>query len=456
MRPGTRQIVGGNAIVAAIFLASGSMKLLVSLSAVSLVAMASAASAAGPAAAAEASSWSGFYIGTDLAFTMSATELVVDGIVDWNGAGARGASVGVFAGYNYQFDKDWVGGLEFGGAVSSIRGHTEVNTGGNEINTETSTDWNVGVSGRLGRLVNPQTLIFASLGAKIYHGAGRFWQPSDPASGIYEDDTFFGLASIGLGVEIDLDNNLRFRAEYDADLLQATQYGSLTVTPFLGTVKASLIYAVGDIVPVGVAESGAQIDWSGFYAGILGGQSVGVAALNFDSGPDFIHHDGLGSSGWTGGVVGGYNYQVNDKLVLGLETGVSLSTLASHQSFGSGPGEVELRGENRWWVNARVRAGYLASPQTMIYGFTGLSHTHSTLSLLEGGAVLGDPLTYDRTGVEFGGGVEAALDSNVTLRAEYGYTMLASTDIDPLSPGFGSMNQVQQTASVGLIFHLND
>lgn len=393
------------------------------------------------------SNWNGFYLGTSLAFGMGATEFEIDSILRWDSAGSKGASAGLLAGYNHQFG-DWVGGVEFAGMFGGPQGHTELVLSGDEIQTRTLSDWSAGITARLGYLTSPDTLIFAGLGARLYNGAIQIDQNG---TRVYDEtDQFSGVGTITLGIETALNANWRVRAQYDADFLQANDYSGLTVTPLIGTAKASLLYAFDGNPDVAMTTPNAEA-WAGFYAGIIGGQSMGVAALHLGDTGDHLDHTGFGSSGWTGGLVAGYNLNLSERVLVGFELGAYRS--GQRTFIGSPVEEDGFQGTNDWWYDARLRLGYLPSDATMLYGFAGLNHTNSTVSLLDNGAPVGSTETLERNGVTLGAGIETRLTQNLFVRAEYAYTALEADDLVDGLPESGSLGQDNQTATIGLIYH---
>jgi hypothetical protein len=192
-----------------------------------------------------------------------------------------------------------VAGFEFGGTLSDVQGHTELVSGPDSVGTQTLTDWSAGITARLGYVVSPSTLVFAGLGGKVYHGLGRLKE--DGITQYEEDDQFTGMGVVTVGIETVLSGNVRIRAQYDLDVLQANDYGGLVVTPMVGTAKASILYAIGDTCG---GRTGGCRQVVGFYAGLVGGQTMGVATLRVGDDTDYFSHAGFGSSGWTGGAGG--------------------------------------------------------------------------------------------------------------------------------------------------------
>jgi outer membrane immunogenic protein len=421
---------------------------------VSVLALAAPAYAADPAMQPEpAADWSGFYAGFNLGYGMGNTSLSAYNVI-FDGTGSEGASGGVFAGYNHQFDNDWVAGFEFGGVLSDVRGHTELEEGSDWAHLETKTDWSVGAMARLGKLVSPDTLIFAGVGAKVFHGEINYEASnSAPQS---EDDMFTAMGTVTVGIETALGSNWRLRAQYDSDLMQYNSYEDvLRVRPLVGSVRGSLIYAFGEEQPAPQVTSDAD-KWTGFYAGVVGGQSLGVSALEISDTDDMFRYDGFGSAGWTGGLVAGANMRAADRLVLGAEVGLYGSSLDTYIGAASGP-KQGIDAVNDSWIEGRVRAGYLASDSTMLYGFAGVSRIDSKIGLVSDGDFVVEGDKISRTAATAGVGIETWVGDNITFRGEYEYATLEPLDFGNNGPDqVSELQQNQQTATVGVFYHFGN
>jgi outer membrane immunogenic protein len=212
-------------------------------------------------------------------------------------------------------------------------------------------------------------------------------------------------------------------------------------------------------------------NWTGFYAGLNGGYSWGRADTTFTPfatifptvpfAPMRTNVDG----GLAGGQIG-YNWQVDRKWVLGLEgdiqwTGERSSTSQTTVSarYGStaigipfpGPGAdfnaiatqiANLSYDLQWFATFRGRAGFLADPQTLLYGTGGLAvggfrysaQTTTSIQVFTGGlggtTPFGAPLvlagagvsnTDTRVGWTLGAGVERKFTPNWSAKLEYLY-----------------------------------
>jgi len=144
--------------------------------------------------------------------------------------------------------------------------------------------------------------------------------------------------------------------------------------------------------------------WTGFYLGGVGGYDWGKA--DTDNG-DFD------ADGWRGGLFSGYNFQLDNNVVLGVEGDVTYGN-----ADGSG-GTPNTSVKNDWDGTLRGRLGY-AFGRFMIYGTGGLAVGRVEAS--EGG------VSDDNTAVGWtaGAGVETAFTDNVFGRLEYRYTDLGS------------------------------
>ena len=131
-------------------------------------------------------------------------------------------------------------------------------------------------------------------------------------------------------------------------------------------------------------------DWTGAYVGA----NVGYTWANQAAGAG-KDHDGV-----VGGVFAGYNYQMPNNIVVG------------------GEGEVAYGGADplaTWTGAVRGRAGY-AFDNILVYGTVGGLVGQGEMKTGSGDE------TRTHVGYQVGAGIEAALTTNVTARAEYLYT----------------------------------
>lgn len=147
-----------------------------------------------------------------------------------------------------------------------------------------------------------------------------------------------------------------------------------------------------------VEDFGAR--WTGPYVGIYA--SYNWMHSDFSTGDDISGIDGIGAGGYAG-----YNYQLDQNFVIGLEGMVGMSD--AENNFKTTTVEKD------WDASLRARLGY-AFGESMIYGIGGVAGTKATVS--NGGS--SDSQTH--LGWTIGAGFETFLTENVVGRIEYDYS----------------------------------
>ena len=219
--------------------------------------------------------WTGFYIGVnggyggdEFKYPFSLADpgipLTVDGSASLNSSGFLG---GAQVGYNYQFASSWVGGLEADIDAASITGKVKLNasaTGGPGPTTiglgasaGSQQDYLGTVRARLGYLVTPQFLLFATGGlaygdVKSSVNAGYSVSGGGPTGTFAASKTTTQAGwTAGAGVEYALNKNWSFKTEYlyvdlgSANLLNGSVGGltyNLKVHTTDNIVRAGLNY----------------------------------------------------------------------------------------------------------------------------------------------------------------------------------------------------------------------
>jgi outer membrane immunogenic protein len=228
--------------------------------------------------------------------------------------------------------------------------------------------------------------------------------------------------------------------------------------------------------------------WTGFYIGVNAGGiwpsgSRDASLLDPNAGLDgaFINAGfpgGLGSqsAGFIGGGQAGYNWQTG-AFVLGVETDFDGSTLSkSFNNIGSpfvGPiaaaaglnGDfLTVNGKNSltWLGTTRARVGFVATPDNrlMIYATGGVAYgggnsQFSAFDATTGSFWSGNP-SSSRVGWTIGGGVEYAVTNNITIKGEYLYADLGSSEFTSLGnaasaiafPGVSVAGKINYNASI--------
>ena len=208
-------------------------------------------------------------------------------------------------------------------------------------------------------------------------------------------------------------------------------------------------------------------NWTGFYVGANAGGawSAGDANISLPSvlatgagtGPagdsgsavSAVASTHVSSSGFTGGVQAGYNWQFNN-VVLGVEADFNALNLDNSntvvgRSVPPGPlwtNTVQTSVNMDWLVTARPRIGY-AWNSLMVYGTGGLAVTRLKLFQSQVNVITPSPPNTEwletgssnvtKAGWAVGGGFEYALSNNWSVKAEYIYADFGSETVVGIS-----------------------
>jgi outer membrane immunogenic protein len=204
----------------------------------------------------------------------------------------------------------------------------------------------------------------------------------------------------------------------------------------------------------------AVVSWTGFYiGGNLGGAWSRESYVTAPGGTlvtdpfdgSLGWGAGLGRSsaaGFTGGGGLGYNWQMSNLFVVGVETDIQYygATVTDNTAFFSAVAPADPGGfaaianrvnsSTRWFGTLRGRIGSMAvSPSALIYVTGGLAYgreniTANVTATLPGSGLLETfPFATGSTnvGYTFGGGFEWMLDYSWSVKAEYLYVNLRAT-----------------------------
>lgn len=192
----------------------------------------------------------------------------------------------------------------------------------------------------------------------------------------------------------------------------------------------------------------AYVNWTGFYLGAHGGAGYGRNDIGFVGYPQTA---GTRSAGVLGGGQIGYNYQMANKFVIGVEADASWADLKGGRTCGTDTG-LDANGvpggfspffltcdtRLNWLASATARVGY-AWDRTLYYVKGGAAFVNETVSANcivgpfnvpgnartcnnQAGALINSISTEDtRVGWTIGVGAEFALNDNWSAKAEYDY-----------------------------------
>ncbi|WP_273754664.1 outer membrane protein [Bartonella sp. MM73XJBT.G] len=245
---------------------------------------------------------------------------------------------------------------------------------------------------------------------------------------------------------------------------------SLVTTSVIAIAAASAAQAADVIIPretaPAVITAAPAYSWTGFY---LGAQ-IGSRSMKTDKGSSTLGYHDLKLSGMLGGLYTGYNVDLGNGVIFGLDTDVSfigkkdtINSPTMAVGFGKSVDEINkllddakierkngltvagsdeyvesITMKEKWSGATRVRIGF-AADRIMPYIAGGVAYTQMQgISALEvkknsllsaednGGKLIASGNVYDETktlvGFTLGAGVDFAMTDNVLLRAEYRYS----------------------------------
>jgi outer membrane immunogenic protein len=392
---------------------------------------------------AEPANWTGFHLGAGGSFGM--LDHQVDANFDdgtnsvkatFDGVGGRRVGPSVEVGFDYQLNANYVAGIE---ADTNFQG--------------------VNVLGRVGRLVDGSSLLYVVGG----WSHDNFIDDIDGISSVVPYDTTTNGFTIGSGIETALSDHVTAKLEY-----RLTRYGDVTVfsdTDGLVTtstqeqsIRGIISYHFGDVHPYRGEFNGRN--WTGVHVGLGGGagmidHKIDLSGMGGSGIPDTFN--GIGAKGFLGTAEAGFDYQVSDRFIVGLQGDYTLSNIKSSLSGSADIPAIPLAGSLEGHLQATdnfsilARAGVLSSPNVLWYGLGGWTHTTYDLGYSirdnTNTVVASDSISQSADGLTFGVGFESMLAKNWSWKTEYRYTSLSKTDFAASFPISNSMQSVRSVLS---------
>lgn len=195
----------------------------------------------------------------------------------------------------------------------------------------------------------------------------------------------------------------------------------------LAVVASTGAYAADAIVSQEPAPMAAPaFSWGGAYIGGEIGWGWGRAKLD-DKSTDQSNE--FKPNGFIGGVYAGYNFDMGNNVILGVDGNFDYNDLKKSHDYISNSNAVQTSAETKlqWSGAVRARAGY-AVDRFMPYIAGGVAFGGVKNSLNVGGSDYNNEKTL--TGWTVGTGVDYAASDNVLLRLEYRYTDFGNKDFD--------------------------
>ena len=369
--------------------------------------------------------WTGFYLGGDVAEDSAGALFKRPGFTSfsdtWIGSIDRKGALGVYAGFNYQALPSAVIGVEAGTTWLGGASYREL---GSTVDFLERSNSVTAVTGRVGILARPDTLVYGRIGPA--------WINVNGFQGF--GDTFNqSLAGVqaGLGVETLVTPNIALRAEASyTGAVQALSLNSDTdrYSPSILLLQVGAEYKFG--APAGwsvgasappVADAPAPV-WTGFDVGgfvsLSGDKETYFDTNQGETGP-FVRF-AIGGGGFLGA-----NYQFAQRYVIGAEVSGDCvhADLFNAQGTDGYYGPVYRFGSVDDVLAVTARAGWLASPSTLFYVKGGPAWIGSATDFAYWNNVAPNA-TGKRTlaGLQVGLGAETFVTSNVSVRVEALYT----------------------------------
>jgi outer membrane immunogenic protein len=348
------------------------------------------------------------------------------GRVNYTGAGFNGGGT---LGYNWQFNRNWVVGVE--GDIGYLGLSHNIQDWNDNLLYNSKTSWIGTLRGRAGYSNGP-TLNYITAGGAWVHSDDSITATAAGTSAA--GSKTLGGYTIGSGVETMLGGNWTAKAEYShvdvgrgATLTESS--GTFTIQANKNryeTMKFGINYLFGGKQPALMAYN-----WTGFYAGIVGGTAVTESRGTDPSGAR-LGQIGNNGDGLTIGGMMGYNWQFGPSWVAGVEGDFSYLGIKQSDVQYNDP-TANLGVKTSWLGTARGRIGYSTGPALLYVtggaAWVGLKDQWAFPGPMATGSVT-------KSGATFGGGIETVISGNWTSKTEYLYVDAGhgSTLVAPANP----------------------
>jgi outer membrane immunogenic protein len=177
--------------------------------------------------------------------------------------------------------------------------------------------------------------------------------------------------------------------------------------------------------------------WSGLYAGVQAGAGALVTGTDFATASTGFDLDEGGDGFLYGGLIG-FNLQVGERFVLGLQGDIAFTDIDTQNTLLDSAVELDSI-DLDFIASASLRLGVLLTPDTLLYAIGGYSYAEFGLELP---ASQEEDLTDGKLeGFHIGAGLETRLADRLTARIEYRYT------------DFGRWHPVEETDIIDMTAH---
>lgn len=209
--------------------------------------------------------------------------------------------------------------------------------------------------------------------------------------------------------------------------------------------KAADAIVYEEPAPVVVAPT---FTWNGAYLGGQIGYGWGKSRFSQfgEAGALNIKPDGF-----LGGLYAGYNFDLGNSVVLGIDGDVTYNNLKDSYSITDGTDSASLESKLRWSGAVRARAGYAVDRfLPYIAGGVAFGQVKNTVSVSTDELAGSVEQSKTLTGWTAGAGVDYAATDNVIVRLEYRYTDYGRKNFDFGTGGVASIRDKFKTNEVRL------
>lgn len=172
--------------------------------------------------------------------------------------------------------------------------------------------------------------------------------------------------------------------------------------------------------------------WTGPYIGAQAGYGWGKSKTDFGLGGSFD----IKPDGFLGGLYAGYNFDVGNNVILGIDGDITYNDLSESKDYylgNDGSYAFSQKEKLRWSGAVRARAGY-AVDRFLPYIAGGVAFGNVKSELYNGDVGFSSSKTL--TGWTLGAGVDYAATDNLILRLEYRYTDYGDKDLNAGGLGY--------------------
>lgn len=209
--------------------------------------------------------------------------------------------------------------------------------------------------------------------------------------------------------------------------------------------KAADAIVYEEPAPVIVAPT---FTWNGAYLGGQIGYGWGKSRFSQYGEADTLN---IKPDGFLGGLYAGYNFDLGNSVVLGIDGDVTYNNLKDSYSVTDAEGTDSLESKLRWSGAVRARAGYAVDRfLPYIAGGVAFGQVKNTVSSTDADGSFSVEQSKTLTGWTAGAGVDYAATDNVIVRLEYRYTDYGRKNFDFGTDGASSIRDKFKTNEVRL------